>query len=105
LGLVRSKYTAVTVQSNIATPLIRLHNNLLEETPVNSECPSDAGEVAEQHYLGRLSPDRAAVFEAHMRGCEKCRQAYQETVRFIEGIRGAGKRVEFGGLEVAAVLV
>ena len=70
---------------------------------MNSECPAEAGEVAEELSLGRLSPDKAAAFEAHMRGCEKCRQAYEETVRFIEGIRGAGDSGEFRRLKVALI--
>jgi hypothetical protein len=61
-----------------------------------SQCSEDPAEMAEAVYLGRLEPEATMLFKAHLETCPGCRQAYEETVAFVDAIRAAAKSLESG---------
>jgi hypothetical protein len=44
-----------------------------------SKCSEDPAEMAEAVDLGRLEPEAAMLFKAHLATCPRCRQPYEET--------------------------
>jgi hypothetical protein len=59
-------------------------------------CCDDPAEMAEALCLGRLEPEAAVFFKAHLETCHSCGQVYEETVEFVDAICGAAKWLESG---------
>ena len=61
--------------------------------PVLAGCPEDPSEMAEAHYFGRLEPNAAGQFTAHIESCSRCRQEREDTELFITSFRAAAARL------------
>ena len=61
-----------------------------------SQCAEDPAEMTEAVYLGRLEPQAAILFKAHVEACPRCRPVYEETVAFVEAIRAAATWLDSG---------
>lgn len=61
------------------------------------QCPGDPEEQAEQRLLGHMSPEQAAIFDAHVSGCTCCTAVLAQSRAYIEAMRDAGR--EFRGDE------
>ena len=55
------------------------------------QCSEDTAETAEAAYFCRLEPEAAMLFKTHFETCRPCRQAYEETVDFVDAISDAAK--------------
>jgi hypothetical protein len=54
-------------------------------------CPADTGEVADEEFLGRLTPAESAAFEQHCMICATCAALRAETRLFIRAIKAAAR--------------
>jgi hypothetical protein len=52
--------------------------------------------MAEVFYLGRLAPEAAMFFRAHLETCHSCGEIYEKTVKFVDSICAAAKWLESG---------
>ena len=61
-----------------------------------SQCSEDPAEMTEAVYLGRLEPQAAIRFKAHVEACPRCLPVYKETVAFVDAIRAAATWLDSG---------
>lgn len=54
-------------------------------------CPADPEMSAEARLLDRMPPEQATSFDQHLWACARCFEVFEETRRYIEAMREAGK--------------
>ena len=58
---------------------------------VNSQCPADFDQLAEDYYFGTLAPAEAAALEEHFLGCPLCAERLELSDAWIAAVRSAAR--------------